>query len=192
MCLGACAGNMAQVAPEEKTSCEASLSHLEGPPIDCPGPLGAALPPARANRGHCRGRRNAVRWWEPFDHVPRGERGPGAGGKRALARHWTKVHFGSLQVETVDDHHVFQVQVYLNELVPEAVRVELYADAVGGEPAVRQMMARGRQLTGKVNGYMFSAQVSAARLATDYTPRIIPTHPDGTVPLEAAQIRWQR
>ena len=112
--------------------------------------------------------------------------------QRALAQHWAKVHFGSLQAETVDGQHVFQLQVYLDEMEPEAVQVELYADAVDGAAPVRQGMTRGRQLVGAANGYMYSAQVSASRPATDYTPRLLPSHPDAVVPLEAAQILWQR
>jgi starch phosphorylase len=53
-------------------------------------------------------------------------------------------------------------------------------------------MTRGAQLIGAANGYLYSAQVSALRPATDYTPRLIPYHPDAVVPLEAAQILWQR
>lgn len=58
--------------------------------------------------------------------------------QRAVARHWAKVHFGSLQVETVEGQYVFQLQVYLNEMEPEAVQVELYADSLnGGRPCVK-------------------------------------------------------
>jgi starch phosphorylase len=112
--------------------------------------------------------------------------------QRAVARHWAKVHFGSLQVETVDGRYVFQLQVYLNELEPEAVQVELYADSLNGEAPVRQVMTRGAQLIGAANGYLYSAQAPASRPATDYTPRLIPYHPDTVIPLEAAQILWQR
>lgn len=112
--------------------------------------------------------------------------------QRTIAQHWATVRFGALQVEAAGDYHVFHVQVYLDALAPETVHVELYADAVDGEPAVRQVMERGRQLVGAVNSYLFSAQAPAARPATDYTPRIIPSHSDATVPLEAVQIRWQR
>jgi starch phosphorylase len=37
----------------------------------------------------------------------------------------------------------------------------------------------------------YSAQVSATRPASDYTARIIPHHPNASVPLEAEQILWQ-
>jgi starch phosphorylase len=38
----------------------------------------------------------------------------------------------------------------------------------------------------------YSAHVSATRPASDYTARIIPHHPNASVPLEAEQIIWQR
>ena len=59
--------------------------------------------------------------------------------------------------------HVFDVQVYLDDLDPKAVRVELYADGVDGGSPVRQEMKRVRQLAGASGGYVYSAAVSAAR-----------------------------
>ena len=56
----------------------------------------------------------------------------------------------------------------------------------------RVEMKRVRQLVGATNGYAYRAAVPAARPATDYTARLIP-HRDGVaVPLEDAQILWQR
>ena len=75
---------------------------------------------------------------------------------------------------------------------PKAVRVELYADGVMGSAPVRQEMKRVRQLGSASSGYVYSAAVSAARPATDYTARVIP-HCDGVAfPLEDARILWQR
>jgi starch phosphorylase len=82
--------------------------------------------------------------------------------------------------------------VYLGELAPEAVRVELYADPVDGNGCMRYDMHRDRQLVGALHGYVYSAQVPASRPASDYTARIVPHHPDVNVPMEAAHILWQR
>ena len=112
--------------------------------------------------------------------------------QRAVAHHWAAVHFGPLQVETAADQHVFQLPVYVGELDPDAVRVELYADPVHGGATLRQVMTRGAPLAGATNGYTFRACVPAALPATAYTPRLIPSHPAAAVPLEAAQILWQR
>ena len=52
-------------------------------------------------------------------------------------------------------------------------------------------MARGAKLTGAVNGYLYEAQVSAVRPLSDYTPRVVPRHPEASVPLEAGPILWR-
>ena len=97
-----------------------------------------------------------------------------------------------MKVETDAAQHVFEVQVCLNDLDPKAVRVELYADGVMGSAPVRQEMKLARQLAGASGGYVYSAAVSAARPAADYTARVIP-HCDGVaIPLEDARILWQR
>jgi len=59
-------------------------------------------------------------------------------------------------------------------------------------PSVRQVMARGRKLDGPGNGYEYAASVPASRSPADCTPRLVPHHPDAAVPLEAAEILWQR
>jgi starch phosphorylase len=112
--------------------------------------------------------------------------------QHSLEQKWATLHFGEVKVETRGEQHVFEVQVCLNDLDPNAVRVELYADGVNGGAPVRQEMKRGQQLAGAVGCHIYGATVSATRAATDYTARVIP-HCDGiAVPLEAAQILWQR
>jgi starch phosphorylase len=122
----------------------------------------------------------------------------GASGKQmvdwrhSLEQKWAALRFGEMKVETRGGQHVFDVQVYLGDLDPKAVRVELYADGVNHGSPVRQAMKRVRQLAGASGGYGYSAAVSASRPPTDYTARVIP-HCDGVaVPLEAAHILWQR
>jgi starch phosphorylase len=105
---------------------------------------------------------------------------------------WALLRFGEVKLKTVNQQHVFDVQVYLADLDPKAVRVELYADGMNGGAPVRQEMKRIRKVDGTPDGYVYSAAVSAARPPADYTARVIP-HCDGVaVPLEAAQILWQR
>ncbi len=112
--------------------------------------------------------------------------------RKALEQKWTALRFGEVKLETDGGQHVFEVQVYLDELDPEAVRVELYANGVNGTAPERVAMQRVRQLVGATNGYAYRAEVSAARPATDYTVRLVP-HRDGVaVPLEDARILWQR
>jgi starch phosphorylase len=72
------------------------------------------------------------------------------------------------------------------------VHVELYADGIAGGPFVRQEMTRVRRLTGASVGYVYSAAVPSSRPPSAYTARVIPYFDGLAVPLEAAQIRWQR
>jgi starch phosphorylase len=90
------------------------------------------------------------------------------------------------------DVYNFRAQVYLDDLGPDAVMVELYAQPRNGGPAIRQPMTRGDALVGSVNAFVYTAQVPSSRPAADYTPRIVPAFGEVHVPLEAKQILWQR
>lgn len=112
--------------------------------------------------------------------------------QQALEREWPALRFGEIKIESDGERHAFEVQVYLNDLDPNAVRVELYADGVNGQGPVRQEMTRVRQLEGEARGYAYSRRAPATRPATDYTARVIPQHSGVAVPLEATRILWQR
>jgi starch phosphorylase len=108
-----------------------------------------------------------------------------------LEQQWSTLHFGEVKVVSDDVRHLFEVEVFLGSLDPNSVRVEIYADGVnGGEPEQHEMR-RGQPLT-EANAYTYKAQMPATRTATDYTARVIPQHDGVAVPLEAAQILWQR
>jgi starch phosphorylase len=109
-----------------------------------------------------------------------------------VERKWAALRFGEMKVETKGRQHVFDIQVYLNDLDPTAVRVELYSDGVNGGEPVRQEMKNVRQLAGTPGGYAYSAAVPATRPAADFTVRIIPHRDGAAVPLESARILWQR
>jgi starch phosphorylase len=136
------------------------------------------LPAASAYRGRAAAKsaegRNLVDW------------------QNTLEQKWGVLRFGEVKVEIKDEQHVFDIQVYLNDLDPKAVQVELYADGVNGGHPVRQEMKRVRQLVGASGGYVYSAAVSAARPLADYTARVIPFSDGVAIPLENARILWQR
>jgi starch phosphorylase len=112
--------------------------------------------------------------------------------QQSLEREWAALRLGGVKVETNGEQHVFEVQAYLNELDPNAVRVELYADGVDGNAPARQEMKRVRQLVGAASAYAYRVSLPAARPATDYTVRMIPYRKGVAVPLEDARILWQR
>jgi starch phosphorylase len=108
-----------------------------------------------------------------------------------LEQKWAALRFGEVKVETKGDQHIFDVQLYLNDLDANAVRVELYADGHDGNNPVRKEMKRIRQLPGARGGYAYSAAVPAGRPAGDYTPRVIPCQEGVAIPLESAHILWR-
>ncbi len=112
--------------------------------------------------------------------------------QRALSQHWPDARFGEMQIKTRDGSHLFQVQVYLGDLSPEQVRVELYAESIDGAPAIRQEMTRGNPLPGSAKAFVYGAEVAASRPPSDYTPRVVPYHPAAQIPLEDAHILWFR
>ena len=105
---------------------------------------------------------------------------------------WAKLRFGEVKVETRDDLHAFEVPVYLDDLDPEALQLELYADGVNGGCPVCQAMKRVRPLVGALGGYVYRADVSADRPSADYTARVIPHCAGLAIPLENTRILWQR
>jgi starch phosphorylase len=111
--------------------------------------------------------------------------------RRGLEQKWPAMHFGNIKINTDDQKHTFEVEVYFNGLDPDALRVELYADALNGDGPVRQEMTQGRKLAGG-NSYIYSASVAANRPVSDYTPRIMPYCCNVAVPLEITNILWQR
>jgi starch phosphorylase len=111
--------------------------------------------------------------------------------RHTLATKWPNLRFGEVKVTTNTEQHLFEVQLYLDGLDPAAVRVELYAEGVDGGAPLRQEMARGQQLVGAVNGYAYSAKVSARRPTDNYTARVVPFRPGVAVPLEMTHILWQ-
>jgi starch phosphorylase len=125
----------------------------------------------RASNGGARGAR-LLRW--------RGE----------LQKHWSCLRFGSATVERIDDEYAFQVQAFLDELDPDAVSIELYADEANGDRPQLHPMVRGDRLVGSANGFVYHSRIPANRPATDYTPRLVPCHEGALVPLEAPFILW--
>jgi starch phosphorylase len=114
------------------------------------------------------------------------------GWRKDLEQKWGAVRFGEVKMQTKDQQHLFDIQVYLNDLDPKAVQVELYADGVNGGSPVRQEMKNVHPLAGAAGGFSYSAAVSSVRPPQDYTARVTPLCDGASVPLEAARILWQR
>jgi starch phosphorylase len=112
--------------------------------------------------------------------------------QQEIDRHWSTVHFGTVKIETHDGQHFFQVEVSQGALTQDQLTVELYADSVDGGKPVLEVMSAPEPRADAPGVLTYSAHVPATRPVSDYTARIIPRHPNASVPLEAEQILWQR
>jgi glycogen phosphorylase len=109
-----------------------------------------------------------------------------------LKEKWATLRFGDVKARTNTTQHIFEAEVFLNGLDPNAVRVELYANGTNGSGPIRQEMTRVEPPAGALRGRIYRASVPSTRLATDYTGRIIPRCTGVAVPLEVDPILWQR
>jgi starch phosphorylase len=112
--------------------------------------------------------------------------------QKLLCNKWANLRFGDVKVETNGEWHLFEAQVYLNGIGPDAVHVQLYADEPTGGNPVKIEMSRDRELVGAENGYIYKGEIAATLSPGDFTVRIVPHHPGGAIPLEEAHILWQR
>jgi glycogen phosphorylase len=107
-----------------------------------------------------------------------------------LAKHWSSLRFGSATVQQQGDQYLFHVQVFLNDIHPDAVRVELYAEAQKDAAPITKPMNRGDRLVGAESAFTYTASIPTTRPVADYTPRLVPQHVAALVPLEASFILW--
>jgi starch phosphorylase len=112
--------------------------------------------------------------------------------QEAVARRWSAVRIGAVCIETHDEQHFFRAEIILGDLTSEEVKVELYADAGQKDGSAIELMTACKGCATSPEATIYSARISANRPAKDYTVRMIPQHASASVPLEAAQILWQR
>jgi glycogen phosphorylase len=112
--------------------------------------------------------------------------------RHAVDRKWGALRFGDLRVVANNDHHLFEVEIFLNDLDPIEVRVELYADGINGGDPIRQEMKCAPALPDASRSIVYRATVPTSRPASDYTPRVMPHRSGVAVPMESARILWQR
>ena len=108
-----------------------------------------------------------------------------------LEQKWDSMHFGEVKVETVENQHLFEVQIYFNDINPDNVQVELFSNGINDTVPVIQIMKQGKKLDGNNNGFQYNVSVPATHSAYDFTARAIPSIPMVTVPLEISRILWE-
>ncbi len=107
-----------------------------------------------------------------------------------LRGHWHEVHWGNLTVTEEENDWVFEVQVYLGEIMPDFVQVQIYADPVDMGTSVCENMQCHASIPGAVNGYVYVGRVTNSLPYLDFTPRVVAYHPDACTPVENNLILW--
>jgi starch phosphorylase len=108
-------------------------------------------------------------------------------------RHWRGVRIAAVSREREGERLRVDAQVYSDELPPDDVRVELYADAEAPDAAPERIaLQRGEPLAGSSGGYRYHIEITARRPAEHYSVRVVPAHPQVRWPLETALVCWER
>ena len=110
---------------------------------------------------------------------------------RELEQHWSEIHFGEATGEVADGQLSVSVPVYLGEIQPHAVRVELYAEPQGEEEPLVVQMKPTAPVAGIINAALYHVTIRTSRPPWHFTPRVVPFHPEARVPIEITLIAWQ-
>ncbi len=109
-----------------------------------------------------------------------------------LRQHWSGLHVGEPTLSRDDRAWHFSVPVYLADILPEDVAVQLYADKHEAEAPFVGELSRGEPIIGAANGHLYTGTAPGTRPAEEYTVRIIPCRPGVRVPAELPLILWQK
>jgi glycogen phosphorylase len=76
-----------------------------------------------------------------------------------LKQHWLMVHWGNLMVSKEKSGWTFEVQIYLGEIHPDSVQVQLYADTPAMGAPVYEAMQRCATIPGSLSGYLYQCKI---------------------------------
>jgi glycogen phosphorylase len=110
---------------------------------------------------------------------------------RTLHSRWGSLHIGQAMISGEEPAWRLMVPVYMGEVSPDSVRVELFADAEGELASEVVALHRENAIPGSANGYIYAGGVESARPIKDYTVRVVPYHQHAMLPAELPLIAWQ-
>ncbi|MGH6889671.1 MAG: alpha-glucan family phosphorylase [Rhizomicrobium sp.] len=111
---------------------------------------------------------------------------------QSLRNRWPGLHLGQPTAVESGERLRFSVPVFLGDVQPDFIRVELFADEEDGRAAEVIALHREQAIPGAAHGYVYAGEVAGSRAADDYTLRLVPHHDDAFVPAELPLISWQR
>jgi starch phosphorylase len=110
----------------------------------------------------------------------------------AIDANWDEVRFESVTFEQILGALAVEVVVHLGRLDPAAIRVQLFASPVEGEPPECVDVGAGAPLPEATGTVVFKTRFATMWPAEHYTARVVPYHPEASVPLEQWRILWHR
>jgi glycogen phosphorylase len=106
---------------------------------------------------------------------------------------WHQIRIEKAAVAADGDRRSVTIPVYLGEISADCVQVQLYAQSRESDGTPEKIaMQRCAAIPGAANGYWFEATVPGSRPIENYTARVVPYHPEASIPIEAAFIHWQK
>jgi starch phosphorylase len=105
---------------------------------------------------------------------------------------WPGLHIGQPTILPAEGQFRFSVPVFLGDVQPGSIRVELFAEAIDGISAEIVALHREQHIPGSAHGYVYAGDIAGPRAAEDYTLRIVPHHEAARIPAELPLIAWQR
>jgi glycogen phosphorylase len=109
-----------------------------------------------------------------------------------LKRRWSGLHIEKPTILRVESRWRVSVPVFLGEIPPDSVQVQLFANVTGDTPAEAVVLYQEQPIPGALNGYIYAGELPALRPADDYTARVVPYRQGVQVPAELPLVAWQR
>lgn len=111
---------------------------------------------------------------------------------RTLHSRWSSLHIGSPVASRTDSISHVVVPVYLGEMPPDSVHIEMFADQTPEYAPEVIMLHQEHAIPGSANGYIYAGAISSARPLEDFTVRVVPYHPNAFLPAELPLVTWER
>ena|SRR5665213_3512426 len=111
--------------------------------------------------------------------------------RRELLKKWSGIRFGNLSIDNSKGGYVFHLPILLNDIKPENILIELFAEGINGAAPEKVIMQLDSN-SADAEEQIFYAHVSTKRPEGDYTARILPHYGGISVPLEDNLILWQK
>jgi len=112
--------------------------------------------------------------------------------QKILQQSWDKIRIDEVVVNSDLNGHHFNASIDLNDIEPQLVQVELFAEGIDSPLPVRIPMELRNELSRENGSFSYIGMVDSGRSLSDYTIRIIPYQENVAVPLENNLIYWQR